>query len=54
MMELTGETFSASLLERSRFRDVYFDGAGESILFKFPTMACIIIIMKEIYFILGF
>jgi len=40
-MRLTGETFSTSLLERSRFRDVYFDDAGESILFKFPTSACI-------------
>jgi len=31
MMELTGEKFRPSLLERSRFRDVYFDAAGECI-----------------------
>jgi serine/threonine-protein kinase SRPK3 len=35
MMEFTGEKFSTSLLERSLFRNVYFDNAGESILFKF-------------------
>ena len=30
-MELTGQKFGPSLLERSRFRDVYFNVAGETI-----------------------
>jgi hypothetical protein len=28
MMEITGETFDAKLLERSRLRNVYFDESG--------------------------
>lgn len=30
MMELTGDTFSSSMLERAHFRDEYFDESGKN------------------------